>query len=71
MTGDSLTMYATEESNLARPRRRTLQTPRHTSDATYGASVTTTSSRLVIALAITVAALMLVGFLAVLDNFTG
>ena len=39
--------------------------------ATYDAAVTTTSSRLVIALAITVAALMLVGFLAVLDNFTG
>jgi hypothetical protein len=39
--------------------------------ATYGASVTTTSRNLIIALAATLAALMLIGFLAVLNNFTG
>jgi hypothetical protein len=38
---------------------------------TYVASVTTTSSRLVIALAITSAVLMLIGFLFVFERLTG
>lgn len=39
--------------------------------ATYGASVSTTSTRLVIALAITSAVLMLTGYLFVWERFTG
>jgi hypothetical protein len=39
--------------------------------ATYDAAVTKTSSRLVIALAITTAVLMLIGFLFVLERLTG
>jgi hypothetical protein len=63
-------MYATEESTSHAEGDELCRLPDTPATATYGASVTTTSSRLVIALAITSAVLMLIGFFSVLDKFT-